>query len=81
MHALGESHSTKKVKYLFERKDSCDDVTRLVRNALVSDFFNVKKTAFCADVRLPQVFWTIDNSGAHCECNSIVVRFTHPSNA
>ena len=81
MHALGESHSTKKVKYLLKWKNSCDDVIRLVGNALVSDFFNVKKTALSADVRFAQVLWTIDNSGAHCECDSIVVRFTHSSNA
>lgn len=46
-------------------------------DVLVADLFDVEKSAFCADVRLAQIFHPIYNGGTNSTRNAVVIRLTY----
>ena len=79
VHTLGLVQAVRKVKYL-ERRESWTTANK--RYALVSEFFDVEKSAASADVGFPKIFDAVDDGGANLnsECDTIVIRLADTSN-
>lgn len=86
MHAFGFLHSVRKVKYLQKLgkwivRVNNTVLLKLIRveYALVANFLDVEETTLRTDVGLSKVFYSVDDGGANCSRDTIVVRFTHTS--
>jgi len=52
---------------------------KITVSSLVPDLLDVKKTAFCTNVRFTQILDPVYDRGADSKSDSVVVRFAHPS--
>ena len=70
---MGDLHSSKNEKYLFI---SLTDIT-VEESSLVTELFNVEHATFCSDVRVPQIFDSVDDCSSDSSGDSVVVGLSY----
>jgi hypothetical protein len=48
-----------------------------MNTVLVTDLLNIEEAAFCPNVRLTQVLYSVDDCRANSTSNAVIVRFSH----